>query len=165
MSSGSDAYSLRWIDLTSTRPFRLQRTFQRLSASCNRITWSVVIFQTVFPKSRCVGVPRRLIVSPSCGFYFMSAVLNSSVLGVRVLSFPTFSVRRWISSRISNSGGCHHKIGVLVFKRWIPHQFWCCPCRTCPQVFRFRRWFHHAFCCHFNVWNLDFSLFFHRIDW
>ncbi len=58
---------------------------------------------------------------------------SSNVLGVKGLVVSDVSVRIWISSHYQQLyGSCHHKIELLVFKRWI-HQFWCYPCRTATR--------------------------------
>ncbi len=164
MSSGSDAYSLKIVRLTSTRPFRLQRTFQRLSASCNRITWVVVLFRTSLPKNRDVWAFLGLIVSPLV-VYFVIA---------RVELFPTSVGENLVVSDVFEY---EDEFRLIIQQLWrlspqnqmlsLNDEFtsvWCCPCPYMPASLSIST-ISSPFCCHFNVWNLDFSLFFHRIDW
>ncbi len=123
-------------DLNSSFPF----TAYILAFECElqQVTFErCCLFRTSLPKT--TRGRSRLIVSPSCSFTCNRLRSSSSnVLGVKVLSFPTFSSTKMnFRLIISNPGGYHHKIGVLVSKRIISHQFWCCPCRMARKSFDF----------------------------
>ncbi len=156
--SGLTRILWRWTDWHPVLS-ALQRGHFSVWVSCNRITECQSFFRTSLPKSRCVGVPSRLIVSP-----LVVLLVIARVEPFQRLRRESLVVSRRFDTKmgliISNSGGCHQT--EYLSKRWISHQFWCCPCRTCPQVFRDFDSDFIAFVV--NVWNLDFSLFF-IIDW
>ncbi len=125
-----------------------QRTFQRVW-ECELQQITERLFRTALPKSRC-GRSSRLIVSPSCSFTLNRPLISSNVLGVKVLP-DVFEYEDEFLVSLSAT------LAVVTTNRSTFVQtmnsllLWCCPCRTCLQVFRFRQWFHRL-CCHF-VWN------------